>query len=92
VVVHCAAIQDRDGAKLVLGRLAARFPRLLLIWADGGYAGKLVEWVKEVCHWTLQIVKRSDDTVGFVVRILIRRCHAGGLWNEHLPGWADTAA
>jgi putative transposase len=30
VVVHSAAIQDRDGAKLVLGRLAGRFPRLLL--------------------------------------------------------------
>ena len=67
VVVHCAGIQDRDGAKLVLSRVTRRFPRLLLIWADGGYAGKLVDWVKEVCHWTLQIVKRSDDATGFVV-------------------------
>ena len=67
VVVHSAAIQDRDGAKLVLAGLVARFPRLLLIWADGGYAGKLVDWVMEVCHWTLQIVKRSDDAVGFVL-------------------------
>lgn len=66
-MVHSAAIQDRDGAKLVLGRLAGRFPRLLLIWADGGYAGKLVDWVKDLCHWTLQIVRRSDDVVGFVV-------------------------
>ena len=47
--------------------MLGRFPRLLLIWADGGYAGKLVDWVKEVCHWTLQIVKRSDDATGFVV-------------------------
>jgi len=51
VVVHSAGIQERDGAKLVLSRVIGRFPRLLLIWADGGYAGKLVDWVKEVCHW-----------------------------------------
>ena len=39
VVVHEANIQDRDGAKLVLERLKGYFPRLALIWADGGYAG-----------------------------------------------------
>jgi Transposase DDE domain. len=37
VVVHSAAIQDRDGAKLVMERAKGRFPRLKLIWADGGY-------------------------------------------------------
>src|SRR5665213_4141834 len=46
VVVHNAHIQDRDGAKLVLLRILGLFPRLKLIWADGGYAGRLVEWVK----------------------------------------------
>ena len=45
VVVHCAGIQDRDGAKLVLMQLRGAFPRLRLIWADGGYAGALVAWV-----------------------------------------------
>jgi len=40
VVVHSAAIQDRDGAKLVMERAKGRFPRLKLIWADGGYTGK----------------------------------------------------
>jgi len=38
-----------------------------LIWADGGYSGELVEWVQRMCGWTLQIVKRSDDGVGFQV-------------------------
>ena len=47
VVVHAADLQDRDGAKLLLGRLlGGRFPRLKLIWADAAYAGELVEWVK----------------------------------------------
>jgi putative transposase len=67
VVVHAGNIQDRDGARLVLERLGKGFGRLRRIWADGGYAGQLVEWVKTVCHWTLEIVKRSDDVSGFVV-------------------------
>ena len=67
VVVHAADIQDRDGAKLVLERLRGRFARLTLIWADGGYAGQLIEWTKEFASWTLQIVKRKDDLKGFHV-------------------------
>jgi len=59
VVVHAANIQDRDGAKSVLGKVKAKFSRLQLIWADGGYAGKLVDWVKELCGWVLEIVKRN---------------------------------
>jgi putative transposase len=47
-MVHSAGIQDRDGAKPVLAALVARFPGLQLIWADGGYAGKLVTWVATV--------------------------------------------
>ncbi len=65
VVVHAASLQDRDGAKLVLTKLAGLFPRLKLIWADGGYAGQLIEWVRELGGWVLQIVKRSDDAAGF---------------------------
>ena len=37
VVVHSAAIQDRDGASLVLDKIRRRFPWLEVIWADGGY-------------------------------------------------------
>jgi putative transposase len=64
-VVHPADIQDRDGAKLVVEKLGERFPRLRKIWADGGYAGKLVDWAKELGQWVLEIVKRSDSVVGF---------------------------
>ncbi len=66
-VVHAGDIQDRDGARLVLDRLGQRCGRLRLIWADGGYAGQLVGWVKKVYHRTLEIVKRPDDLTGFVV-------------------------
>lgn len=67
VVVHCAGIQDRDGAKLVCMKLLGHFPRLSLIWADGGYADKLIDWMACFGGWVLQIVKRSDAANGFEV-------------------------
>lgn len=67
VVVHAANVQDRDGAQLVLRKLRGLYPRLKRIWADGGYAGKLVDWTKRMGGWILEIVKRSDDVVGFAV-------------------------
>jgi putative transposase len=67
IVVHAADIQGRDGARLVLSKLKDRFSRLSLIWADGGYAGRLLDWAMEFGSWLLQIVKRSDDMQGFEV-------------------------
>jgi len=67
VVVHAANIQDRDGATRVIVALRGRFPRLALLWADGGYRGKLVKWVASVTGWAREIVTRSDDQKGFVV-------------------------
>ena len=66
-VVHSAALQDRDGAKPALLKAQAKgCTRLQQLWADGGYAGKLLEWVTTVCQWALEIVKRTDDLKGFV--------------------------
>lgn len=67
VIVHSADIQDRDGAKLVFKRLKKYFLKLKIIWADGGYAGKLVAWVNRYCGWKLEIVKRTDDLKDFKV-------------------------
>jgi putative transposase len=67
VVVHAANIQDRDGAKLVLAKAKLCFSRLRLIWVDGGYAGKLIDWAWNICGWILEIVKRCDDVKGFQV-------------------------
>ena len=67
VVVHAANIQDRDGAKMVLQKLLGCFSRLSLIWADGGYAGKLIDWAFNFGRWVLQIVERSKDVKGFAV-------------------------
>ena len=65
LVVHSASVQDRDGAKLVLETVQGKLPRLKLVWADGGYAGQLIDWVKQAYGWVLEIVKRSEDAQGF---------------------------
>ena len=83
-VVHEGNIQDRDGAKLVFFAVMSVLTTLSLVWADGGYAGKLLEWVKErQWGWNLQIVKRTDDMKGFVVlphRWIVERTFA---WLEN---------
>ena len=67
VAVHPANIQDRDGAKLVLERLLGQYPRLKVIWADGAYGGKLVQWAKEAGGWNLELVRRPRQQHTFQV-------------------------
>jgi putative transposase len=68
-------VQDRDGAKILLEEVTDRFPRLRLIWADGGYRGQLIEWVATACASLLQIVLRKDGVKGF--HLLPRRWVVG---------------
>jgi putative transposase len=68
VVVHPAHIQDQDGAKEVLRKAQARFPRLVKVWADSAYArNHLPAWTTAACGFALAIVKRAAGSVGFVV-------------------------
>ena len=87
VVVHSAGVQDRDGARAVLGVLAVHkacglLPRLRLIRADGGYAGRLVQWARAAGGWVLEIVKRCDDVKG--------GCPGGGWSSGRSAGSAGT--
>ncbi len=67
VDVHAADVQDRDGAKGVLKRSRARFPFVEKVYADGGCAGRLVQWAQDKTHVALEIVKRPPGAKGFVV-------------------------
>jgi transposase len=67
VVVTAASVQDRDGAYRLLALLRERFSTITVAWADGGYAGRLVNWAHTVLPLSLTIVTRTDDTTGFVV-------------------------
>jgi putative transposase len=55
--VHEASIADRDGARLLLGNVGERFPRMEKVWADRGYNGKIGDRMKEHLGWALEIVK-----------------------------------
>lgn len=67
VHIHPADVQDRDGAKPTLEKLKGLYPLLVLLLADGGYRGQLINWVEEELGLELKIVKRDDDAKGFEV-------------------------
>jgi transposase len=67
VTVTSGGMQDRDSAHRLLALLREHFSTITLVWADGGYAGRLVTWAKAVLCLTLTVVKRTDDIKGFVV-------------------------
>ena len=67
VVVTVAGLQDRDAAHRLLTALRARFTTITHVWADGGYAGRLVRWAALVLRFTVEVVKRTNDLAGFQV-------------------------
>jgi transposase len=67
VIITAASVQDRDGAAPLLALVREKFSTISLVWADGGYAGRLVDWARDVLAFAVTIVKRSDGVKGFVV-------------------------
>ena len=65
--VLSAGIRDADGATDLLALARPGCPRLEQIWADGAYAGYLVEWTRKQCGWRLVIVSKLPNQVGFQV-------------------------
>jgi putative transposase len=62
VMVLPANFQDRDGARQLLSAFFTQAPRRRVkhIWADGGYAGTLLEWSRKLWRCTVEIVKRTE--------------------------------
>jgi transposase len=71
VMVTAASVQDRDGGKRILQRLRFRMPSVAHVWADGGYAGRLVAYARKVLRVTIAVVRKKDDQRTF--EILPRR-------------------
>ena len=67
VVITSAGMQDRDGARTLLEKVKMVMPSLSLLWADGGYAGKLVEWAERIAHITVEIVRKPVGIKTFQV-------------------------
>jgi transposase len=67
VVIVCAAsVQDRDGAKTTLLSLYLATP-VRFVFADGGFAGQLVDWTSRILRTTLHIVRKPAGQKGFAV-------------------------
>jgi len=67
VMVTAASVQDRDGGRAALRRARLRMPSLLAVWADGGYAGRLVDWGARRLRLVLLIVRKDPGQHGFEV-------------------------
>lgn len=67
VLVTAASVQDRDGGARVLDRLRFRMPSVAVIWADGGYAGRLVGYARQVLKVVVHIVRKPEGQRTFEV-------------------------
>jgi transposase len=72
VLVLPASVQDRDGAKQLLlelrhRQLMARVRRVRHLFADSGFAGKLLDWAKEMLNTTIEVVRKPPGQKGFAV-------------------------
>ncbi|WP_232838100.1 IS5 family transposase [Streptomyces atratus] len=67
VNVTAGDVTDRQAATDMLPVLRERFPAITKLWADGGYTGTLITWALAILHLVVTVIKRSDDTSGFVV-------------------------
>jgi transposase len=67
VWVCAASVQDRDGGKVILNRLTNHNRRTRHIFADGGFAGRLVDWATDLLRITVQVVRKPDGQRGFTV-------------------------
>ncbi len=67
VAVTTASVQDRDGGRVVLDRLRFTMPSMVTVFADGGYAGRLVTHARQFLRIAVELVKKPVDQKGFVV-------------------------
>jgi transposase len=87
VRVHGADVQDRDGGKLPLKASRQRFPFVAKVFADCGYAGRLVHWAASKTHIILEIIRRGAHAKGFEVlprRWVVERTFAWIFKNRRL--------
>lgn len=67
VTVTAASVQDRDGGRDLLRLLRRSLPGVGHVFADGGYAGRLVAIAKSAWAQTIEVVRKPKDQKGFKV-------------------------
>ncbi|MFV2195242.1 IS5 family transposase [Nocardiopsis sp. LOL_012] len=66
VCVMAASVQDRDGARTTRLSLYL-FTPVRFVFADAGFAGRLVAWAERFAAAAVHIVRKAPDQVGFAV-------------------------
>lgn len=98
VHVVAANIQDRDGAKQPLLWTRLDHPEVRKVWADQGFAGRLVEWTTQILGRDLEIVRKDPGQRGFQVQPkrwavelrLLELDAAGALTSAHVRAGAQV--
>ena len=67
VMVCAASVQDRDGAKSALLGTYLSAVRCRFVFADAGFAGRLVEWAARALATVVHIVRKPEGQKGFSV-------------------------
>jgi putative transposase len=67
VLVVPADWSEQQGARRLLTHLLPQLPRLVKLWADQGYRGDLISWLRETFGVDLEIPPRPPGPPGFVV-------------------------
>ena len=68
MIVDSQTVKSAEGGEQIFHALLARphlLERLPTIFADGGYRGELVDWMKENLHVNLSIVLKEENQKGF---------------------------
>ncbi|MBD0743026.1 hypothetical protein BG418_01555 [Streptomyces sp. CBMA152] len=59
MLVTAGNVTDRQAARMMLPGLCARFRKVTLVWADGGYRDRLVAGAKEKLQLTRSLHART---------------------------------
>jgi transposase len=88
VLVYAANVPDRQGGRRTLLGLyldqVGQTRRTRYLFADGGFAGQLVDWAHRLLRITVEIVRKPAGQRGFTV------LPAGGWWSRPSPGSPPT--
>jgi putative transposase len=83
VLVLAANVQDRDGGRLALAAMHAAYPTVTKVWADGAYAGNLIQHARDELNVDMEVVRTPSGTHTFQVlprRWVVERTY--GWWNR----------
>ncbi|MEV8017438.1 transposase [Streptomyces sp. NPDC086554] len=68
LLVTPADVQERAAAHILLTRLHAAHPEIVLVWADNAYGGvEFTAWAQNTLGITIKVVPRPDDAKGFIL-------------------------